>query len=54
MDGEEIVIAKANHPVVKLVLLESERKKRRLGTAAELIEMAEDFDEPLEDFKDYV
>jgi len=28
-------------------------KKRKAGLAKGLIEMSEDFDEPLEDFKDY-
>lgn len=33
---------------------ESQPKKRKLGAAKGLIIMAPDFDEPLEDFKDYM
>ena len=44
--GEEIIIAKAGHPVAKLVPVE--RKPRRVpGTHKDLIYIADDFDEPL-------
>lgn len=51
--GGEVVIARANKPLVRLVLLESARDVRRLGTARGLVEMTPDFDEPIEDFRDY-
>lgn len=52
--GEEVVIAKGNQPIVKLVLIENLKPQRRLGTAKGKIKIADDFDEPLEDFKDYM
>lgn len=52
--GEEVIISKYNKPVVKLVLIEELRSKRRLNTAKGRIVMSEDFDSPLEDFEDYI
>jgi antitoxin (DNA-binding transcriptional repressor) of toxin-antitoxin stability system len=55
LDGEEIVIAKGKQPLVKLTVLPEARKQRRLGGAADVIlYIAEDFDEPLDIFKDYM
>lgn len=53
MSGEEIVITKDNQPVVKLTPISSV-KPRRAGSAKGLITISDDFDEPLEDFKDYM
>ncbi len=52
--GEEIVILRDEKPVAKLVPVNGFKAKRRLGTAKGKIKMAEDFDEPLEDFKEYM
>lgn len=51
--GEEIIIARDNKPIVKLVPLVVSKKKRTIGLAKNLITIASDFDEPLDDFKDY-
>jgi antitoxin (DNA-binding transcriptional repressor) of toxin-antitoxin stability system len=51
--GEEIVIARGNQPVVRLVLVESARPRRALGWAKGQIQIADDFDAPLEDFAEY-
>jgi prevent-host-death family protein len=51
--GEEVVIARGNEPVVRLVLVESARPQRTLGWGKGLIQMAEDFDAPLDDFAEY-
>lgn len=51
--GGEVIIARANQPLVKLVPVEEARPPRRLGTAAGKVWMAEDFDEPLSDFDEY-
>jgi prevent-host-death family protein len=53
LDGEEIVIARGNEPVVRLVLVESVRPKRSVGWAKGQVTMAPDFDAPLDDFSDY-
>ncbi len=53
--GEEVIIARGNEPLVKLSPLAGKRFTRRLGGAKDMIEnISEDFDAPLEDFKDYM
>ncbi len=52
--GEEIVIARGNKPVAKLVLLDEIHAQRKIGSARGLITMDSSFDEPLEDFADYM
>jgi prevent-host-death family protein len=52
--GEEIIIAKGNKPIAKLVQFPSEQPKRKLGSAKGQIKIAPDFDAPLEDFQDYM
>lgn len=53
MNGEEVVIAKDNTPVVKLVALRAPGRTRKPGSAKGKIWMAPDFDAELEDFRDY-
>lgn len=53
VQGGEVIIARANKPLVKLVPVEEARPPRRLGTAAGKVWMSEDFDEPLSDFDEY-
>lgn len=50
--GEEIVIAKDNRPLVKLVPIRQPKRKRKPGSAE--IWMADDFDATPEVFKDYL
>ncbi len=56
MNGEEIIITKDEQPVVKLtpVTQHTKRYPAKAGSAKGLITMSDDFDEPLEDFKDYM
>ncbi len=51
--GEEVIIARRNKPIVKLVLLDELKQKRQLGTACGQVVMTADFDEPLDEFEDY-
>jgi len=53
VDGGEVVIARDNVPLVQLVLLDSAKSARILGTAKGKVTLAADFDEPLADFDDY-
>lgn len=53
-EGEEVIIAKGNKPIAKLVLLEEMKPERKIGSAKGQIFIADDFDEPLEDFKEYM
>jgi prevent-host-death family protein len=52
--GEEIVITRENQPVVKLVPVSPLKHRPLFGSAKDLITISNDFDEPLEDFKDYM
>ena len=55
LDGEEIVIAKGEQPLVKLVVVPEMRKQRRLGGSPDLVKyVSEDFDEPLDMFAEYM
>lgn len=56
ISGEEIVITKDDQPVVKLVPVFPVKKRRpaKAGSAKGLVTISDDFDEPLEDFKDYM
>jgi prevent-host-death family protein len=51
--GEEIVIARANRPVVRLVPVQETRRPRRLGEATGLVEIPPDFDDLPEDFMEH-
>lgn len=55
--GEEVVITENDRPVAKLVATPPDPPKRvpRLGTQrGSVLYIAPDFDEPLEDFKEYM
>lgn len=54
LDGEEVVITQNQEAVLKLVPVPRPKGRRKAGSAKGLISMAEDFDEPLEDFKEYM
>ena len=54
LQGEEIIITRDNHPILKLIQVSSQPKRRQRGSAKGQIWMAADFDEPLEDFKEYM
>ena len=55
LDGEEVIIAKRDKPLVRLEALRPQKNKRKLGSGKGLITyMAPDFDEPLEDFAEYM
>ena len=53
MIGEEVIIAKDNKPVVKLVPLTVPGKAREPGSAKGQIRLAPDFDATPADFQDY-
>lgn len=50
--GEDVVITGDHEPLVRLVPVNFERRPRVFGSAAGLIEMAADFDAPLEEFEE--
>jgi prevent-host-death family protein len=47
--GEEIIIAKAGHPVARLVPFQGPRRPRRPGGWEGRVRIREDFDAPLPD-----
>ena len=51
--GEEVVIARANKPLLKLVPYHGRDRKLKPGSAKGQIWMSDDFDAPLDDFKEY-
>lgn len=50
MLGEEVIVAKENKAVVRIVPIKPVRRKPGTGKG---IWMAPDFDEPLDDFREY-
>ncbi|MEM8717896.1 MAG: DUF2281 domain-containing protein [Cyanobacteria bacterium P01_G01_bin.39] len=53
LQGEEIVIIK-DDSVVRLTPANSIKKPRQPGSAEGMVWMSDDFDEPLEEFKEYM
>ncbi len=51
--GEEVIIAKDNKPLLKLLPLDRPAGPRRPGSAKGRVWMARDFDETPADFDDY-
>jgi antitoxin (DNA-binding transcriptional repressor) of toxin-antitoxin stability system len=50
-NGDEVVLTRQGEPVARLVPL---RRKRKAGSARGLFTVPNDFDEPLDDFRDYM
>jgi len=50
---EEVIIAKDNKPLLRLVPLQPPKGSRKPGSAKGQVGMAPDFDETPEDFKQY-
>jgi antitoxin (DNA-binding transcriptional repressor) of toxin-antitoxin stability system len=51
LDGEEVVIANREEPIVRLEVIKP--KKRKIGIFADQGWIAGDFDAPLDEFEDY-
>ncbi len=55
INGKEVVIAKGNKPVVRLEVLAEAKGERKIGNVKDLVVyMSDNFDEPLDDFKEYM
>jgi prevent-host-death family protein len=52
--GNEIIITRKGLPIAKIIGILKHKKQRQFGTAKGLIKMSDDFDKPLEDFKEYM
>ncbi|MGK7923800.1 MAG: type II toxin-antitoxin system Phd/YefM family antitoxin [Spirulina sp.] len=53
LQENEVTIVKDNKPIFKILRLTSQKKRRSKGSAKGSIEIAPDFDQPLEEFQDY-
>ena len=53
ISGDEVVITKGGKPVAKIVAFARAKKKRKFGGAKGLIKISDDFDKPLEDFREH-
>ena len=53
-EGDVVVIARSNVPVVKLVPIRQGETSRVLGTAEGVVRMLDNFEDALEDFENYV
>lgn len=51
---EEIIFTKEDKPIAKIVRLDGNRKRRQAGTAEGMVLMSPDFNDPLEEFKEYM
>lgn len=54
IEGEEVVIAKDNRPLLKLVALASSNKRKPGSAKGKIRFIADDFDAPLSEFADYM
>ncbi len=55
MEGEEVVIAKRDQPLVRLEVIRPAKPERKIGWGKGLIKyIAPDFDAPLEEFAEYM
>lgn len=53
--GEEVIIARRDKPLVRIVPIGQESARRQPGSGkGQLLEMAGDFDAPVEDFEGYM
>lgn len=51
--GEKVIIQKDDDHQIQMLPIKSNRPKPQYGCAKGLIEMSDDFDEPLQDFNEY-
>ncbi len=50
--GNDIIITKKGLPIAKIIGLSKLKKQRKFDSAKGLIKISDDFNKPLEDFKD--
>jgi antitoxin (DNA-binding transcriptional repressor) of toxin-antitoxin stability system len=54
INGEEVILLNGDRPAIRFMPIESIKPDRKPGSAKGLIWISDDFDEPLEDFKEYM
>mgnify|MGYP000874287754 CR=1 FL=1 len=50
---DTIIITKKGLPIAKIIGIPEKKMKRQFGSAKGFIKMSDDFDSPLDDFKEY-
>ncbi len=53
-NGNEVVIMQEEEPLVRMIAANRNKRRRQFGSAKGKIKVADDFDEPLEDFREYM
>jgi antitoxin (DNA-binding transcriptional repressor) of toxin-antitoxin stability system len=54
INGEEVILLDGDQPAIKFTPIAPVQQDRKPGSAKGLIWMSDDFDEPLEDMKEYM
>lgn len=54
INGEEVFILQDGQRVVQLVPILQSKRRPQFGSAKGLVKMADDFDDPVEEFKEYM
>jgi antitoxin (DNA-binding transcriptional repressor) of toxin-antitoxin stability system len=54
IEGKEVFIVKNSSQIVQLVRVKPPIRRPQFGSAKDLIELADDFDAPLEDLREYM
>jgi antitoxin (DNA-binding transcriptional repressor) of toxin-antitoxin stability system len=54
ISGEEVILLNGDRPVIRLTPIESLKPRPKFGSAKGLVWMSDDFDEPLEELKEYM
>ena len=54
LQGEDVLILQDHEPLLKRSPVKATNVRRKRGSAKGLVIMADDFDAPLEDFKEYM
>lgn len=52
--GKEVILTEGGEPVARIIPITRAQGPREFGSARGLIHMAEDFDAPLQDFREYM
>ena len=54
LNGIEVILAKNNQPVARVIPIAKVKPRPVFGSAKGLISVSDDFDEPLEEFEEYM
>jgi prevent-host-death family protein len=52
--GAEVILTDGGEPVARIIPIDRAQGRREFGSARGMIHMADDFDAPLEEFREYM